>query len=297
MAVEASRISDFNTAIFQGKEIYKKNKTQETAKILKSITQQITEKISNNNYSIEDIRKNNRLTRQIQQLCQQALTICSEKNISDYINDFKNYELLNFVFSQCDAGDYRSLIEKIEKEDENLFSSPSSTSSSYPLTPSKCDALPTYINQSPYKTYNNPFKSSAAKKQKQYHQIESKDLNEEYGNSIFNEQYHENFLVLNTEKAMKMCTKFILLNKIDSKEKKKVKKEKGIENDPIKYGNELIDYLLSNKCVMASLNIENLMLEYIYKGGVLHNEDYSNQIDINSYFKLIKISLENVCKL
>jgi len=45
---------------------------------------------------------------------------------------------------------------------------------------------------------------------------------------------------------------------------------------------------------MSSLNVTNLLLEYIYRRGTLLAENYIDQVDINFYSKLIKISLENV---
>jgi len=94
---------------------------------------------------------------------------------------------------------------------------------------------------------------------------------------------------------MKMCMDFIMSNNLyyDSE---LTKKNKEADLDPIKSGHALISYLLSNKCVMTSLNVANLLLEYIYRKGTLFAENFIDQVDTNSYSKLIKISLENVNK-
>lgn len=144
--------------------------------------------------------------------------------------------------------------------------------------------------------YNDIFNYSqvSSKKQKQHHHSEEKPLIiEKYGNSIFSEQYQEHFLILNTEKAMTMCMDFILSNKLYFSQEL-YKKDKKADYNPIKSGQDLINYLLTNKCVMSSLNVTNLLLEYIYRRGTLLAENYIDQVDINFYSKLIKISLENV---
>jgi len=92
---------------------------------------------------------------------------------------------------------------------------------------------------------------------------------------------------------MKMCMDFITFNGVNHAIELS-KKNKKADFDPIKSGHKLISYLLSNKCVMTSLNVANLLLEHIYRRGTLLAENYIDQIDTNSYSKLIKIALENV---
>ncbi|OUM65123.1 hypothetical protein PIROE2DRAFT_7929 [Piromyces sp. E2] len=110
MAVEASHYGDYEVAILQGKELFKKNKNKETATVLKSLIDTIITNVLNKSIDFNNIRKNNRFTNQIQYMSQKALSICDESEIDEYLNVFKNCELMNFIFSQCDSGNYTILI-------------------------------------------------------------------------------------------------------------------------------------------------------------------------------------------
>eukprot|EP00833_Pecoramyces_ruminatium_P003491 jgi/Orpsp1_1/1177523/evm.model.c7180000061775.1 len=293
LAMEATAYGDYEVAILQGKELFKKNKNKETAQILRSIINQTISNVLNNSISFKNIKKNDRFTTQIQLISQKALSICDENEIDEYLNVYKNCELMNFVFSQCDSGDYTTLIRN-NKENEQNFLNQNISSSSYTLVNEDDEESCSTSSSNMNNYYNNIFKfvQSSVKKQKQYHTNEDKYLTEKYGNSIFAEQYQEHFLILNTEKAMTMCMDFILSNKITF-DQEFSRKNKKADYDPLKSGHDLITYLLSNKCVMSSLNLANLILEYIYRRGTLLGDNYIDQIDINSYSRLIKISLEN----
>jgi len=183
---------------------------------------------------------------------------------------------------------------KIENESSCSYLNQCSSSNSYSTMHEEeesCSSSSNSINN----YYGSIFKfvQTSVKKQKQYHTEDERCLTEKYGNSIFAEQYQEHFLILNTEKALIMCMNFILSNKI-SFDQEFSKKNKKADYDPRKSGHDLIIYLLSNKCVMTSLYVANLLFEYIYRRGTLFGENYIDQVDINSYSRLIKISLENV---
>jgi len=180
-------------------------------------------------------------------------------------------------------------------ENEQNYYNQNSSSCSYSVMDEEEEESCCSSSNSMNNYYSNIFKfvHSSVKKQKQYHTNDEKYLTEKYGNSIFTEQYQEHFLILKTEKAMTMCMNFILSNKIFF-EQEYSKKNKKADDDPRISGQELITYLLSNKCVMSSLYVANLLFEYIYRRGTLFGENYIDQVDINSYSHLIKISLENV---
>ncbi|TPX40326.1 hypothetical protein SeLEV6574_g06674, partial [Synchytrium endobioticum] len=113
IAEEAAKCGDFQTVLSICHEMFDKFPGPHTAKCLmrvaKFMTLYATEHAHVYSHTDEG-KKNHRLTSRIRQLAQQALAVGDEPDISNFLSDFKNFDLQHTVFAQCDAGDYAHVL-------------------------------------------------------------------------------------------------------------------------------------------------------------------------------------------
>ncbi|KAJ3089821.1 Kinetochore-associated protein 1 [Quaeritorhiza haematococci] len=231
IAEEAASCGDFKTALLTCLELYEKSPNAETAKVLRTVSHMLTEHISKNRRVLRDMRDfntNYRLTNRILQLSQKALSVCDEDLLNECLDDFKNFELLHQIFTLCDAGDYELLTSKDSLLYKDSLLSPSSlpslSSSSVLGTGSSSSSSSSSTSSS--SSVSNRILELGTEKES----LELATIKDSYGAALFEEHFQDLGLVLNTEQAMELASRFIL-------------DARALEVDLLKRGQAALDFL------------------------------------------------------
>ncbi|KAI8621551.1 rough deal protein C-terminal region-domain-containing protein [Chytriomyces sp. MP71] len=307
IAEEAARNGDVKTALLLCKELFEKSADAASARTLKNIALLLTSFSAENKEVYRDIKEtkvNFRLTKWILELCQKSLSVCDEDIIGECLDDFKNFEIQHAIFTQCDAGDYGTLLAATNSDILNIGSSNSIGSSSSSSS-----------SQSPIVGSSSSFPvkwSLSTKLSDRSLDIEVASIGDSFGGLLFNEHCHEAGLVLPTEKAMGLVTDYILdLASAISQRAESVKlqhllspsisksKNKGAAScDPVVSGQELAAYLKSNHALMTALRTWHRTLELRFRSsGSLYECSPSLEVidlDACGHIRLVESLLENV---
>jgi hypothetical protein len=129
---------------------------------------------------------------------------------------------------------------------------------------------------------------------------EVQNVEDRYGKSIFEDQFYENGLVLETESTMELAAKFAIssLQPVTAAATSSGKsKSKSVEaQGPLASGRDLVDYLGRNQCRMLTLQVWQRLLEYSIRknpdgqSAEAHVEDLGHR----GYFELISSLLQTV---
>ncbi|KAJ3224738.1 Kinetochore-associated protein 1 [Clydaea vesicula] len=251
LAEEAASCGDFQIALFICKELFENFPNEETSKVLKTVSKLLVQFSSFHKNIFSDLKDDFKFTSRMLLLSQQALLTCSVDSLSDSLDTFKNLELQHSIFTQCEAGNYKMLIEKSSKKtgfNQNAIA----TSSKFAFTPSE----------------PNP-------------EDEVTNFKDKYASNLFEEHYKANGLVLNTATAMSLTNDFIMdiINSnmemksenslfevpltylLNSNFRSSGKKNKAISVDPVQQGKILVDYLKKNRNLFAALRSLNRSIE------------------------------------
>ncbi|ORY44198.1 hypothetical protein BCR33DRAFT_717267 [Rhizoclosmatium globosum] len=323
IAEEAARNGDVKTALLLCKELYEKSPDAVSAATLKNIALLLTSFAAENKdvfKNIKETKSNFRLTKWILELSQKSVSVCSEDLIGDCLDDFKNYEILHAIFTQCDAGDYGTLLamgsETTEKKTTYLYSGAGSSSSSSfggSGSSSSSSASPPNPSISAF-----PVKwSISTKLSDRSLDLDVANIGDDFGASLFSEHYHEGGLVLPTEKAMGYATDYVLdISSAISRQAEAEKQERldasfvlsppaksknkgiAVSCDPISAGQELSMYLKSNRVLIAALRMWHRTIELRMRmSGALKESEISGEIiehDADGHVQLVKQLSENV---
>ncbi|KAJ3029823.1 UNVERIFIED_CONTAM: Kinetochore-associated protein 1 [Siphonaria sp. JEL0065] len=322
IAEEAARNGDVKTALLLCKELYEKSPDSTSAATLKNIALLLTSFAAENKDMFKDIKEtktNFRLTKWILELSQKSLSVCDEDLIGDSLDDFKNYEILHAIFTQCDAGDYGTLLstskEKSKAESPRGYGNAGGSSGSSAMY-GGCSGG--YSSDSPPITSLSSFPvkwSLSTKLSDRSLDLDVANIGDDFGSSLFDEHYHEGGLVLPTEKAMGLATGYVLdlasvasrqaeadinerLGGLTSPAKSKNKGVAAAVCDPISSGQELSMYLKSNRVLIAALRMWHRTVELrVRSSGILKDLDLSEsttEADTYGHLQLVKNLAENI---
>ncbi|KAI9349126.1 rough deal protein C-terminal region-domain-containing protein [Obelidium mucronatum] len=295
IAEEAARNGDVKTALLLCKELFEKSPDAITAETLKNISLLLTSYAAENKEVFKDLkesRTNFRLTKWIMELSQKALATCGEELIGDCLDDFKNYEILHAVFTQCDAGDYGTLLSS--NHEKRFPEGPGSSTSNPSTSPSiAC-------------TSSFPVKwSLSTKLSDRSLDLDVASIGDNFGASLFDEHYHEGGLVLPTEKAMGLATEYVLdlasavTRQAEADKQERIGGTAAALASPAKgKGQELAVYLKSNRVLIAALKMWHRSIELrIRSTGTLRERILSEEVldeDSRGHIQLVRNLAENV---
>ncbi|KAJ3130716.1 hypothetical protein HK100_007634 [Physocladia obscura] len=296
IAEEAARNGDVKTALLLCKvcyftsaksfvseelkqELFEKSPDSSCSGILRNIALLLTVYASENKEVFRDIKEtktNFRLTKWIMELCQKSLALCNESCLSDCLDEFKNYEIMHSIFTQCDSGDYGTLLSAANDTQTLNFQSISSIggSSSSSLSQPMASLSSFPVNW-----------SLSTKLSDRSLDLEVANIGDSFGGMLFEEHYHEGGLVLPTEKSMALATGFIMdlataisrqveadtnentsfsmTSPVKVASKGNGKKNKGVSVafEPIYSGEEVATYLKNNRVLIAALRMWHRTIE------------------------------------
>ncbi|TPX76095.1 hypothetical protein CcCBS67573_g02645 [Chytriomyces confervae] len=312
IAEEAARNGDVKTALLLCKELYEKSADVVSGQTLKNIALLLTSFSAENKAIFRDMKETKsdfRLTKWILELSQKSLAVCGEDVIGDCLDDFKNYEVQHSIFTQCDAGDYGTLLATGNANIMNpiISSKPSSSSSS--SSSASSPGIGSTSSSFPVKW------SVSSKLSDRALDVELSSVGDTYGSVLFMEHYREGGLVLPTEKAMGLVTDFILeiassatqglsgdlsenVNASPAKQKMSGKQRSAPQSSPVVSGNVLSRYLKTNRALVTAMRTLQRTLELRTRCMMWLTDDFMSdedlEDDIERHMQLIKSFTENI---
>ncbi|CAG8541754.1 10906_t:CDS:10 [Paraglomus occultum] len=252
MAEEAALRGDFQTAFTLCKELCEKYPGPCTAHVLIKIALLISKYISQQPEEVYRVDNDNkRLTTRILQLCQNAVLMCEDADISEYLDVFKTCELQDALFAQSELGDYRSALNKGEPFGMTIMNSAGSSTSTQELTIfDKEDAI---------------------------------DDIDAYATSLFEDHYHEVGLVLRSQECMELATSFTVesynrkqtkcIDKNNRPSKMASKQSAHDGNLLTSTARRLMEYLRQNSSLQIALYLFQLFKEQILHASLDNWQD------------------------
>jgi hypothetical protein len=206
--------------------------------------------------------------------------VLHEINSVESLDDFKNLEVMDAVFSQCDAGDYETLINKSVAAGSSSVTGSSSSGGG---------------SSSSSSAYTSVDRSS---------ELVVVYVNDKYGARLFETQYNVGGLVLDTEFTMGLVSDFIMDIYVSREQKLNELGFLGVDKvneggkaraaEPLSSGRVLMEHLKKNRNMFSGLRILQRCVEAQWRFGFDAGfEEESAEIG-RHYHEIIQNILVNV---
>ena len=265
MAQEYAKCGNISLSVSLCQEIYIKDPSTRVSEMILSVCVEIYKYINDNQVTaVFNDPCRSKITKILFELCQDCLLLCDSTRLPEQLAKFKDFELHHCIFLQCDAGEYHSLIQTSQQIESNQESSSSSN--------------PLFIN------------------------TETSSPILHHKNTILEiPRYIDNGLVLCTETAMTLATKY-LVDSCNASQMQPLSavlndKNKGSRANPSYSGRLLGQHLRENRFYQLSFRILQRNCEYDRRYQDLQLARETNREHLETYWEILSKWLQNVLSL